>query len=245
MPNIELLNYEKHKDLRVVTQEFFSTGCDVGFAMVMPAEIPKVQREFPILFRKNQETGQFYAGAVLGFEHNENLYIDEGNWVSDYIPHTLRRGPFIIGFQDQVHDGKTVKTPVIYFDRDDRRISETQGEALFGPNGERTDTLDVISEVLMDINDDVERNDLMIATFAELNLIQPVNLGVEFGNGEKISIEHIYGISADTLAELDGLALEKLNKSGFLSVAFAIVGSLENFEYLVKRKEKTFLPAAV
>lgn len=233
MANIELLNNQKHKDLRVLSQRFSSVGCDVGNPMIMPSEFTQVQREYPILFRKDSETGQFYSTAMLGFASDENLFLSDGKWQSDCIPLTLRRGPFLIGFQEQKQDEKVVKVPVIYVDVDDPRISQDQGEPIFTESGDRGTYMEKISNVLMDIHQGVEASKEMISAFTDLNLIEPVSLGVELKNGENIKVAGIYTINEETLSKLEGAALEKLNNTGFLRSAFCVVNSLDNFKKLI------------
>ena len=237
MPTIELLNNKKHKKLRL-RQQILTAECELGSAMIMPNEFVSIQREYPILFRKDPETGQFYPFAMLGFLQDENLFFNDGRWQSTYVPLILRRGPFLIGFQSQAADIKTpiIKVPVIYVDVDDNRISTTEGEPVFSDDGERSSLMGSISQVLMDIHQGCEESKKMIAAFSELNLIVPVNLSVNLNNGENIKLTGMYTINDETLSKLRGQDLEKLHASGFLHYAYCIVNSLDNFKHLIALK---------
>lgn len=235
MPTIELLNNKKHKELRL-RQQLLTSECELGSAMIMPNEFVSVQREYPILFRKDPETGQFYPSAMLGFSQHENLFFSDKGWQSAYVPLILRRGPFLIGFQNQQRELNRGKVPVIYVDVDDDRISTTDGESVFSDDGERSALMCSISQVLMEIHQGCEESKKMIAAFSDLNLIEPVNLSVTLDNGEHIKLAGMYTINDETLSTLRGHNLEKLHTSGFLRYAYCIVNSLDNFKHLIALK---------
>lgn len=135
-----MLNNIAHKDLRVITRHAAQLGDNVGSVLTFPTEYGDVQREYPIFFRKDPATAQFQSIALLGFRNDENLFLDDaapdGNgWNANYIPGIVARGPFLIGFQEQEVDGDLRKEPVIHVDLDNPRISESQGEPVFLPQG--------------------------------------------------------------------------------------------------------------
>ena len=59
---------------------------------------------YPIFFSKDAETGQFYCGAMLGFDAGENLFLDEHRSGSMYRPLNLQRGPFLTAGSDLAID---------------------------------------------------------------------------------------------------------------------------------------------
>lgn len=242
MANIELLNNNKHKNIRILSVAFPSVQSNIHRAMIMPEEFSLVQREYPIVFCKDPETGQFYSTAILGFSAEENLFVSAGQWVSQYIPLTLRKGPFLIGFQEQEHNGVRNNVPVIYIDLDHPTISQSEGELIFEETGERSLYMDEISHTLMSIHEGAQRSKAMIAAFTDLSLIEPVSLNVEFNNGEKINLGGIYTINEQTLIALTGDNLESLNKNGFLKNAFCVVNSLENFKKMIDIKNNLLKP---
>lgn len=235
MPTVELLNNKKHKELRL-RQQLLTSECALGSTMIMPSEFVSVQREYPILFRKDSTTGQFYPSAMLGFSQHENLFFSNDRWQSTYVPLILRRGPFLIGFQNQQRELDREKVPVIYVDVDDERISTTDGELVFAEDGERSALMCSISQVLMEIHQGCEESKEMIDIFSELNLIEPVNLSVSLHNGEYIKLSGMYTINNETLSTLRGHHLEKIHASGFLRYAYCIVNSLDNFKHLISLK---------
>lgn len=238
MANIELLNHRQHGDLCVNSENLSQMGHRVGSAMVLVNEFEKVQREYPIFFRKDPETGQFYASALLGFSQEENLFIDNDNWGADHIPLVLAKGPFITGFQDQEEDGAVVKKKVIYIDMDHPAVCRGNGEKIFFEDGSGSDYLRNITNTLMQINEGIDVSKAMFQTFAKYNLIEPVNIDVELDNGEKINMNGLYTVNEETVKSLDADTLHDLNQLGYLHKAFSVLNSLENFRHLVKRKNK-------
>ncbi len=233
MPNVELLSHVEHVNLRLDAQALYAHNCDIGSAMIVPSEFAEVQREYPIFFRKDPETGRFFASAMLGLMADKNLFLKDGRWITNYVPYTLARGPFLIGFKQVQVNGGSEKTAVIYVDVDDARLSHEVGERLFDDEGQKTDELVRISQILSAIDQGVQKSNEMIQAFSDLALIEPVNLSVEFDDGEKLKISNIYSINEEKLEQLTAEALFSLNQAGFLRYAFSIVDSINNVQKLI------------
>lgn len=232
-----LLNNITHKDLKIITRHSAAFGDNVGSTLTFPTEFADVHREYPILFQKNPDTGKFQSVVLLGLKSDENLFLDElGGWKANYIPAVIERGPFLIGFQDQSRDGGSERTPVIHVDMEHPRISETEGEAVFLDHGGLSPYLEKISKILNRIYDGMQISDAMFAAFAELDLIEPVNLEIELNDREVYRLHGNYTIHQEKLANLRGADLERLNRSGFLRCAFLAVESLGNIQRLVQLK---------
>jgi hypothetical protein len=238
-----MLNNIAHKDLRVITRHAAQFGDNVGSVLTFPTEYGDVQREYPIFFRKDPATAQFQSIALLGFRNDENLFLDDaapdGNgWNANYIPGIVARGPFLIGFQEQEVDGDLRKEPVIHVDLDNPRISETQGEPVFLPQGGNSRYLEHIATILKGIRDGLAVSDAMFAAFTAMDLIEPVNVEIKFSSEEQYNLRSLYTISEEKLAALDGDALARLNKAGFLQGAFLVIASLNNVKKLIGMKRR-------
>ena len=239
-----ILNNIAHKDLRVITRYGAEFGDSVGTVPTYPTEYGDVQREYPIFFRKDPSTGAYQSIALLGFEKNENLFLEEGRWNASYVPGIVARGPFLIGFQEQQIEGELRKEPVIHVDLDHPRISQTEGQPVFLPQGGNSPYLDHVAAVLRGIRDGLEISKAMFAAFAELDLIEPVKVEIKLSAEEGYSLVGLHTINREKLAALDGPALEKLNKSGFLQGAFLVIASMNNVKKLMGMKQRLRLQAA-
>ncbi|WP_105103336.1 SapC family protein [Microbulbifer pacificus] len=238
--NYVLLNNIEHADLRV--QEHYSVENGDGAAAVMtfPTEFENIQREYPILLRKNSATDEFQAVTILGLQKDENLFLEagqEGNgWGGDYVPAIVARGPFIIGFQGTEDDRGETPQPMIYVDLNNRKLSRNEGTPLFLEFGGNSPYLEYISGVLRTIHQGERVGRAMYSALDELGLIEPVSINVDLKNGDKYELSGYYTISEERLNMLEGDALHALNRAGYLRGAFLMLSSLGNIEKLVARK---------
>ncbi|MGB5411943.1 MAG: SapC family protein, partial [Woeseiaceae bacterium] len=96
MSQHEVLNKEKHRGLRIKTGYSAALGDAVMYVMTYPMEFRDVQSCYPILFTKDPNTGGFFAAAILGFETDQNLFLQENGWDASYVPAMVQRQPFLI-----------------------------------------------------------------------------------------------------------------------------------------------------
>jgi len=237
MPKHEMLNNIAHKDLRVITKKSAALGDDVGGALIFPSEFTDVQREYPIFFQKDAQTGEFQAVAIFGFKQNENLFLDEQGWHADYIPAVIAREPFLIGFQrDQ---GAAGATPVIHVDLDSPRISHgNEGEKVFLEHGGNSPYIENISRILMSIHDGLAVSKGMFTAFLALDLIEPFVLDIEFKNSAKYHASAYYTINQEKFLTLDDVVLGQLHKAGYLHFAYMVLASLGNIKKLIDIRNK-------
>lgn len=237
MARYELLNNVAHKDLRVATGFGPRFGDDVGMVPAFPSEYAELQREYPIFFRKDGD-GRWSSVALLGFEQHENLYLQDGRWNASYLPGAAAKGPFLIGFQEQRVDGELRQEPVIHVDLDHPRVNALEGEPVFLPQGGNSPYLDHIAGILRGIRDGTAFGADMFAAFDALGLIQPVQLAVELDERHRVDVSGLHSIDRDALAALDGPALERLNRAGYLEGAYLVLASLHNVRRLMAEKQR-------
>jgi hypothetical protein len=238
MPNFEILNVESHLSTRVNTNYSKENGYAVSNAPTFPTEFANVQPEYPILFRKDYETGEFNSFVMLGFQADENLFLSEHGWRSEYVPASLARGPFLIGFQNQTSQGKSDKEPVINIDMADPRVSDNDGEKLFNQSGSLSSYSENIKRMLSGIHLGIEYSKQMFELFLQHDLLESVTIDAEFNNGEKAKIEGCYTIHEERLKTLDGATLELLNRAGYLQAAYLVIASLSNIKKLISMKNQ-------
>ncbi|MEO8063897.1 MAG: SapC family protein [Pseudomonadota bacterium] len=231
-----LLNNIAHKDLRVITRHGSEFGDNVGTVLTFPTEYADVQREYPIFFRKDSGTGEYQSIALLGFSKDENVFLDEHGWHASYIPGIVARGPFLIGFQAQQADERP--TAVIHVDMDNPRVSQTEGEPVFLPQGGNSRYIDRVAGILNGISEGMAVSKAMFAAFAAADLIEPVKVEVKFTDTEQYSLLGLHTVSVEKLRKLDGATLEQLNRAGFLQGAFLVAASMSNVRKLIDLKHR-------
>lgn len=237
MTKTVLLDNVRHKDLRVRTGYSAEFGDNVNSALVFPTEFAYVQREYPILFRKDP-AGDLHAVALLGLDKDENLFLDETGWNARYVPAVRQRGPFLIGFQKKDVDGDVVREPVVHVDLDHPRISETEGEPVFLRHGGNSPCLERANQMLQIIykGDDYAKD--MFAAFEEADLIEAMEVDIQLDDGVRYKLPGFLTVSQERLVDLDGAALERLNRAGYLHLAMLVVTSLGNVTWLIELKNR-------
>jgi hypothetical protein len=233
-----LLNNVTHANLRVITRHSAAFGHNVASVRVFPTEYGDVQREYPIFFRQDPDTNEYFSVALLGLKKDENLFLDEQGWHAAYIPGVIARGPFLIGFQERQEGGESRTEPVIHVDMDDPRVSESEGEPVFLPQGGNSRYLERIAAILQGLHEGIGVSKAMFAAFTALDLIEPCNVEIKLDSGEQIDLVGLHTLSEEKLAALDGEALVKLNKAGFLQGAFLVLASLNNMKKLVEMTQR-------
>jgi hypothetical protein len=225
-----------HQELRILPGHSPAFGDNVNQALVLPTEFGEVQREYPILFRKDSN-GQLQAVALLGLDKDENLFLTDAGWQARYVPAVHRRGPFIIGLpKPDAEGGAPAAEPVILIDIDHPRVSRSEGEPLFLPQGGNAPCLERAARTLGLIHEGAAIAGPMFAAFEEAGLVEPAALEVQLGERQVYKLPDCYTINAERLRELDGATLERLNRAGFLYAAFYVLSSMGNIQRLIELK---------
>jgi SapC len=236
MTNSVLLNNVTHKDLRVKTGYSAEFGDSINSCLVFPTEFAYVQREYPIVFRRDAQ-GDLQPIALLGFDENENLFLDEKGWNARYVPAIQQRGPFMIGLQKgDIADER--REAMVNVDLDHPRISRAEGEPVFLPQGGNSPYLEHMSRVLQLIHKGAGVIRPMIAAFEEAGLIESVDVNVELRRGPTFRLAGLLTVGQEKLSGLNGARLERLNSAGFLQLAVLAMASVGNISWLVELKNR-------
>ena len=238
MPNIQILNNVDHKNLRVITERSAKYGDNQWFAPTFAHEFRNLQSHYPVVFTKNPDTGKFQAVALLGFEVDENLFLTEDGWDAMYIPLSIVRQPFLIGFQQSNEDGVTSVEPVVSVNMDSPRISDTQGEPVFLEHGGNSEYLEQINSVLKLVHEGHERNQDFVDMLLGMDLLESFVLDVELNDGSEHRMSGFYTINETSLRGLTGDDLVVLNNNGYLEAVYMAIASLSNISVLVDRKNR-------
>jgi hypothetical protein len=235
MKDFQPLNFEQHKTLGYSEKYGPEYGHQVGAVIILPNEFAKAQREYPILFRKNSETGRFFPVALLGLEENENLFLNENSiWSTRYIPLVMRQGPFMIGVQQQDAEQRLA----VYVDMNDSRVQHNTTSALFDADGASSNTLNEVRDILFARHQGAEQLAPMIDAFLKHDLLERVIIEIELANGANFKFDAGYTVHIEKLIALENDAVVELHKSGFLSLAYNVADSVNNIQALIDIKNK-------
>src|SRR4051812_16926297 len=206
MPNIVLLNSQTHRTLCVQAGASARYGDNQRFVPVIMGEFPHLAVHYPILLTKDQDTGQFFAGAMLGFDEGENLFLD-ARGMETYRPLNLQRGPFFTAGND------------VAIDLDSPRIDEA-GKPLFTESGEPTQYLQSIMALFRDLKPGLEVTKDFVQTLASLKLIEPIDVDLAFDDGSQRTLTGLYTINQAALRALPETGVIDLFRRDYLQLIY-------------------------
>ncbi|MDO3380916.1 SapC family protein [Gilvimarinus algae] len=246
MSKIESLNNIDHENLKVNPGYSAELGDDVSSTVTFITEFSEVQKEYPILCRKDPDSGNYQAVVLFGLQKDENLYLSEVDptrqkhhgWCAEYVPAALARGPFFIGVKRDSYNVKEDPRPVVQIDLAHPKARCDDGRILFQKNGGHSSYLIYITAVLNTINDGVSLTKSMFEAFNRYDLLEAVTIDVELLNKDRIKIKGFETVSTERLSNLSGDVLEELNKSGFLQAAYFMATSMSNVKKLIGWKNR-------
>jgi hypothetical protein len=234
MSQYQVLNREKHRQLRIKTGYSAALGDAVMYVMTYPMEFRDIQSCYPILFTKDPNTGGFFAAAVLGFEADQNLFLHDNGWDAPYIPAVVQRQPFLIATGGEGDNA----TPVVSLDLDHPRVSQDEGEALFDSAGDPTEFLKQKIALLDKLHRGMQHSSGFITALLQHELLEQITLDVAFNDGSKKSVQGFYCIAEERLFQLQGDVLESLNQAGYLQPVFMAVASMSRMRDIIERRNR-------
>lgn len=231
MTNIVILNSQAHRHLRVRAKPSARLGDNQRFVAVVAAEFPFLAVHYPIFLSKDGQTGAFYAGAMLGIDEGENLFLDEGRGFDGYRPLNLQRAPFFAAGEN------------IAIDLDSPRIAESEGERLFDDDGGVSAYLQSIMSAFQQLKPGTEKTRAFIDKLLQLKLIEAITVDLAFDDGTRRVVEDLYTIDQDALRRLPDDAVLDLFRSGYLHLISLMIASLKQVPVLANRKSQRLLDA--
>ncbi len=232
MSRHEILNFEQHAGLRVRTDSSAELGDAVMASFTVPLEFRRIQHNFPILFRRANDSGRFSALALLGFEAGENLFLEGDRWDADYKPLAMSIQPFLVG-----RSASDDAPSQVHIDLDHPRVTTNgEGVLLFDPSGRPTPYLERMSDMLGELDEGHRSSESFFAALERYQLLEPFSLDVELDDGTKHRMVGYHLIDEDRLRELEPGAVAELHAEGHLMPIFMALASLSNLRGLINRK---------
>ncbi len=232
MANHVLLNNVEHKDLKVITTHSDAYGENIMCVPVYPVECRHAQAHYPLMFAKDAN-GNFQMVALLGFEQGENLFLSGREWLANYKPLLIEKGPFLIGRNSQQGE----ETLSIHIDLDDPRVNESEGQPVFLPHGGNTDFIDNIANVLSTIHQSQNEAGLFVQRLNELELIESFVVDIDLDGSGTHRLSGFYALNEDKLKNLDATTLGELHSNGYIELIYMMVASMSHLRDLVELKK--------
>lgn len=226
-----LLDNATHRDLTVASGAGAQWGDGVMGCLVVPSEFRAVAAHYPIVFRRDGQTGRFAPLALFGFEQGENLFLHEDRWDAAYVPLAHAVQPFLIGRTQREED-----VPQVHIDLAHARVGAPAGQRLFDDTGAPTPYLAAKAEQLGALDAGWRDTAAFLAALERYDLLEPFTLELPLAEGSTRSLVGYHIIAEDRLAALDGAALGDLNAQGHLLPIYMAVAALGRFADLMARR---------
>ena len=231
----EVVPFLKNQKVRLLAPgevpQFVQHGNAIPISLT---EFQPVLRDYPIVFTGGPGTQSFAPVAVLGLAQGENLFYQDGKWLSGvYIPAYARRYPFCMA---KVHVNKEEqKNRLICVEK---TYIDEQGEPLFDPEGKPNAKWQDLERLLGEYEADLERSREMCSILADYGLFEPFTMQANFrAEGAKpLQMTGMYRVLEKNLEELNAAQLKNLMRKGILPRIYMHLLSLENFGRLLDRR---------
>ena len=232
---ISILTSDQHRSVAVDTRARPEYGDVVNRAIALSAEFNELHREYPLLLRKTKEEPGFVAHAILGFEKDENLFVEGDRWTSTFIPATLARGPFSLGYIRAEDGSDTPAGLKVMIDEQHPRL-RADGQPVFLPLGGESPYLEGIKRVLQTVDAGLRVDRVLYRELVALELLEEVKIQISVFPELRYDFGGYHTINQEKLAGLNGEQLLRLHRLGLLGPVYFLISSLGNFQRLVNQK---------
>jgi len=232
---ISILSNDQHRSVAVDTRARPEYGDMVNRAIALSAEFNELHREFPLLLRKTHEAPGFVAHAILGFEKDENLFVEGDRWISTSVPATLARGPFSLGYIRAEDGGSAPADIKVMIDEQHPRV-RADGQPVFLPLGGESPYLQGIKRVLQTVDAGLRADRLFYGELVALGLLEEVKIQISVFAELRYDFSGYHSINQEKLAALGADPLLRLHRLGLLPPVYFLISSLGNFQKLVNLK---------
>jgi SapC len=232
------LNSQTHRVLRIALERARREYAAVNIVSVIPREFQRLVAHYPIFFTKSAESGRFESVALLGFARGENLFLAEGRWEDvTHVPLQIQRQPFAL-IPRRADAAGTEPSLDLALDLSSRHVQAQEGERLFQDDGQPTVFLQNISSIMKVLVAGSGEAYAFTGRLAELNLLEPVRIDIEFVDASDTKLQGLYWIAAAALKALPATQLAELRDREYLEWMYFQMASLAHVSGLVARKNR-------
>ncbi|MEC4724462.1 SapC family protein [Shewanella sp. D64] len=234
MSNLAQLNLASHRNIQLDPQQCAQHGAELNLIPVILTEFRQLVTQYPIVIAKNGDSGAFTLVAMLGFADKENLFWQDHQWRSIYLPLQIRRQPFFVGPKDAA----TGEHPVC-IDMNSPSISQAQNAvALYNDRGEESDYLLEAKQNLAQLLQGEADNYDFIQILQKLKLLQSLSVEITFEHAAPTRLNGLYTIDEKQFNNLSDAQLLRLHRTHFFEPIYMMIASLGQIYHLIDLKNK-------
>ena len=224
------LNREQHKGYGVTPVDNpFDFMKKSHFLPLTAAEFGSAAASFPIIFAGEDRSPL----AVMGIRTQENLFIEDGKFHTDfYMPAFARRYPFVLA-NDPSNDRF-----VVCVDEAAGCVTKASPQQEFFAGDDTSAFTKEAFEFLQNFERDRQATETMVKELKELDVFEPKEMffqgqQADGSPGERQKIADYFAVSEEKLRTLPADKLKSLADRGILAVCYAHLISLSNWQRLV------------
>lgn len=226
-----LLSKEAHEGMGLTPgNQPYGFARDIRGVPVVANEIQSVQKHYPVVFSDIENPTLV---AVVGIVEESNLFVDEdGQWErSSYIPSYVRSHPFALAANES-------DDYVVVIDESSAAISKEPEIPFFDADGEITPAIQARIDLSGHFRQQQIRTQEFCATVRDLDLLGAQRVNQTLSDGTESKIIDYVTIDTNKLHGLDKDTLLRLHQDGSLAAIFAMAFSLENWNWLIQRRNR-------
>lgn len=222
------LHPDIHRQVRLTETRSFAAFAHQHLFPVSVHEFVRASSEFPLVFVKDSESGQFRAVALTGLVPGENLYATAGV-SANYLPQAVLNYPLVLLANPQQPDQFSIGLNTAA-----AQVQMHEGEALFS-EGQETPYLTKRKQQLLQSFEQLQITAAFIELLQQHDLLQPQGFQFDL-KGQQHQLNGIYIISEARLNQLSAEVFADLRQRGFLPAIYAQLTSLHQLNRLAALK---------
>ena len=225
-----LLTKEDHGDLGLVRPDNpFDHVKNIKGVPLVASEVQTAQKFYPVVFSDFENPMLI---AILGVIDERNRYVDDnGQWAEgSYVPSYIRCHPFALAARSE-HEYAVI------IDESSNQIGENP-ELPFFDGDEMSKELQPRLDMCGSFRAEQERTNAFCQRVKDLGLLNGQRVHQTNPDGTETKIADYVTIDPNRLNELDKDVLQELHQDGSLSVIFAQIFSLENWNRIIARRNE-------
>lgn len=229
---VEAINQKQHGNLKIKENPTFIQTENQHFAPLVVQEFVAASQDYPIVFVKDSETGQFKSIALLGLKPGENEFYSKNGWKGNYRPEAFSLYPFLVS------QPKGQDNAILCFDSAASLVNDSEGQALFDDQGVQTKWLSETGERVVQYVEKTQVTQNFIQLLLEADILAPQTLTLKLEDDKEYTLNGLYTVDEKKLTTLDDDKFNALRKTGALAPIYASLISMQRVNNIASLKLK-------
>lgn len=230
-----------HSSLKIKEQIDFTALAKRQFAALTVQEFSQAASSYPIVMLKDGQTGSFVSVALWGFEAQQNVLLNpvDNTWDAVNVPNEIQCAPFSLGPCTE-----QANTLILYIDEASALVQSQHGHALFDSEGETAFLKSIQTKLSEHYQNQAFTRDF-INILLEHNLLKEIEIMVAYADDKIRRVKGLYTIDEEALSALDEKTIVTFFKRNLLVPIYAMLGSLTQFNRLMKLNNQNYALAKI